>query len=191
MQGFSYTAQMKPENDPRRLHLSSFAQAGGQLLGEERLAHFERLIAETQGVGPEARVHFSAHGEMRLGGDGVQQVWLRLSAQAALALTCQRCLGPAEVTVEFAREFRFVATEELAAVEDEVCEEDVLVISRAFNLLELIEDELLMALPIAPMHDTCPVPVQLQAADVDFDQGEDESPNPFAVLQQLKRNGPH
>jgi uncharacterized metal-binding protein YceD (DUF177 family) len=31
----------------------------------------------------------------------------------------------------------------------------------------------------------------LQAADADFDQGEDESPNPFAVLQQLKRNGPH
>ncbi len=182
---------MKPQNDPRRLHLSSFAQAGGQLLGDERLAHFERLIAETQGVGAETRVHYCAQGEMRLGGDGANQVWLRLTAHAMLALTCQRCLGPAEVEVEFARDFRFVATEDQAAVEDELCEEDVLVISRAFNLLELIEDELLMALPIAPMHDTCPVPVQLQAADDDFDLGEEEKPNPFAVLQQLKRNGPH
>jgi len=85
---------MKPQNDPRRLHLSSFAQAGGQLLGDERLAHFERLIAETQGVGAETRVHYCAQGEMRLGGDGANQVWLRLTAHAMLALTCQRCLGP-------------------------------------------------------------------------------------------------
>ena len=182
---------MKPENDPRRLNLSSFAKASGHLLGEERLAHFERLIAETQGVGAETRVHFCADGEMRVGADGTHQVWLRLSAQARLALTCQRCLGPAEVAVEFARAFRFVASEEQAALEDEVCDEDVLVISRAFNLPELIEDELLMALPVAPMHDTCPQPVQLQVADADFDHGEDEKPNPFAVLQQLKRNGPH
>lgn len=182
---------MKPEHDPRRLNLSSFAQTGGRLMGEERLAHFERLIAETQGIGAETRVHFCAQGELRVGGDGAHQVWLDLSAQSMLALTCQRCLGPAEVQVEFARAFRFVANEDQAAVEDEHCEEDVLVISRAFNLLELIEDELLMALPIAPMHDVCPVPVRLQIEDPDFNPGEDEKPNPFAVLQQLKRNGPH
>lgn len=182
---------MKPENDPRRLHLSSFAHANGQLLGDERLAHFGRLIAETRGVGAETRVHYVAHGEIRVGGDGGNQVWLRLSARATLALTCQRCLGLAEIAVDFARAFRFVATEDQAAVEDELCEEDVLVISRAFNLLELIEDELLMALPIAPMHDTCPMPVQLEAVDADFDHGEDEKPNPFAVLQELKYKRPH
>lgn len=182
---------MKTENDPRRLNLSSFAQKGGQLLGEERLAHFERLIAETHGVGAESRVHFCARGELRVGADGAQQVWMHLSAQAVLALTCQRCLGPTEVPVEFAREFRFVANEDQAAAEDEICEEDVLVISRAFDLLELVEDELLMALPIAPMHGVCPVPVRFQAVDSDFDLDKDEKPNPFAVLQQLKRNGAH
>ena len=182
---------MKQEYDPRHLNLSFFAHAHGQLMGEERLAHFERLIAEVRGVGAETRVHFCATGETRAGGDATPQVWLNLSAQVLVALTCQRCLGPAEVPVEFARAFRFVASEEQAELEDEACEEDVLVISRAFNLFELIEDELLMAMPIAPMHEVCPVPVQLQVADPDFESDEEEKPNPFAVLQQLKRNGPH
>jgi len=136
-------------------------------------------------------VHFSADGEVRHAANNVPQVWLRLSAQAVLALTCQRCLGPAEISVEVDRKFRFVANEEQAALEDEASEEDVLVISRAFNALDLLEDELLMALPVAPMHSVCPTAVKLSVADEDFDSAEEEKPNPFAVLQQLKRNGPH
>jgi len=182
---------MKQEYDPRRLNLSAFAQANGHLVGEQRLAHFERLLSETRGIGGETRVHFSADGEVRHAANNVPQVWLRLSAQAVLALTCQRCLGPAEISVEVDRKFRFVANEEQAALEDEASEEDVLVISRAFNALDLLEDELLMALPVAPMHSVCPTAVKLSVADEDFDSAEEEKPNPFAVLQQLKRNGPH
>ena len=35
-------------------------------------------------------------------------------------------------------------------------EEDLLALSREFDLHELIEDELLMALPVVPKHDECP-----------------------------------
>jgi uncharacterized protein len=85
------------------------------------------------------------------------------------------------------RAFRFVASEEQAELEDEESEEDVLVLSRDFNLLELIEDELLMALPVVPKHEVCPAPVKLQAQDADFDEAAPEQkPNPFAILQQLK-----
>ena len=79
------------------------------------------------------------------------------------------------------------ATEELAAIEDEESEEDVLVLSRNFNLAELVEDELLMALPVAPKHEVCPKPVKLSVADADFAEEPEEKPNPFAVLQQLKK----
>ena len=65
----------------------------------------------------------------------------------------------------------------------------MLVLTRDFDLLELLEDELLMALPVVPKHDVCPQSVKLQAVDADFVEPEDRKPNPFAVLQQL-RNKP-
>ena len=82
-----------------------------------------------------------------------------------------------------------MATEELAESEDEASDEDVMVLSRDFNLLELIEDELLMALPVVPKHEVCPDPVTLQVADPDVVEEASEKPNPVAVLQQLKNKG--
>jgi uncharacterized protein len=181
---------MKHDFDPHHLNLKAFAQSQGQLTGDERLALFKRLLEETRGLGAETRVHFSAQGEMRQDGADQEQVWLTLTAEVVLSLECQRCLGLADITVSVERAFRFVATEALAEVEDEDSEEDVLVISRAFNLLELIEDELLMALPIAPMHETCPQPVQFIAADPDFEENVADRPNPFAALAQLKNKKP-
>jgi uncharacterized protein len=178
---------MKHDFDARHLNIDTFAQSAGDLEGAEPLARFDRLLAEAQGVGPDTVVHFHAQGMVRPGGGASQQVWLVLNAQVDLPQTCQRCLGPVAVPVSFKREFRFVATEELAAAEDEASEEDVLVLARDFNLLELVEDELLMALPVVPKHDVCPEPVRLQVADPDFVEAAVEKPNPFAVLEQLKR----
>ncbi len=86
------------------------------------------------------------------------EIWLHLRADAVLPLTCQRCLGPVEVALAVDRSFRFVADEELAAAEDELAEEDVLALSRSFDLVELVEDELLMEMPLAPRHEVCPDP---------------------------------
>jgi uncharacterized protein len=65
----------------------------------------------------------------------------------------------------------------------------VLVLAKTFNLLELVEDELLMAMPPVAKHDVCPKAVKLQAVDADFAEEPTEKPNPFAVLQQLKDKG--
>jgi uncharacterized protein len=178
---------MKQDFNARHLNLVAFAQAGGQLVGEECMDQFERLLNETHGLSAEKTpVHFSARGEVRHDASAVEQVWMQLSAQTILPMTCQRCLELADIAVEFERAFRFVGNESQAALEDESCDEDVLVLSRAFNLLELVEDELLLALPIAPMHLVCPQAVKLQLADADFEDLSAEKPNPFAVLQQLK-----
>ncbi len=178
---------MKTDYDPRNVHVMAFAKAGDQLFADERLMRFERLMDETQGLGGEAPLYYHAQGGLRTDAAGVAEAWITLDAKATLPLTCQRCLGPVEVEVAFQREFRFVATEELAAIEDEESDEDVLVLSRNFNVAELVEDELLMVLPVAPKHDVCPSVVKLQAVDADFDATEPDKPNPFAVLQQLKK----
>ena len=105
--------------------------------------------------------------------------------QVEIDLVCQRCLEPVTTQVQFDREFRFVESEEAAFAQDEDSEEDLLVSSPQFDLLELVEDELLMALPVSPKHDKCPGDLKLSAADADFEATR-ERPNPFAKLAQLK-----
>jgi len=175
------------EINPQHLHVAAFARSAGRYAGEERLAHFQRLVEETKGVGSENYVIYSAQGEIRTDAAGQSEVWLQLEGSVTLSLVCQRCLGPVDVDVAFERSFRFVATEELAEVEDEESEEDVLVLSRDFNLLELLEDELLMAMPPAPLHDQCPVAIKMQVVDANFEAAEQSQPHPFSVLSALKK----
>jgi uncharacterized protein len=49
----------------------------------------------------------------------------------------------------------------------------------------LVEDELLMALPMVPMHDTCPESIQTQYESPHFE----DKPHPFAALARLKEKG--
>jgi uncharacterized protein len=178
---------MKHDYDMQHFNVLAFAKADDHWVGEARLAQFARLMTESHGLGGDAVVQFEAQGTLRLDASGAESAWLHVSAQVAVPLTCQRCLGPVEVPLDFERDYRFVETEATAEAQDEVSEEDVLAISRDFNLLELIEDELLMELPPVPKHGECPVPIQFQAADADFCDELAEKPNPFAVLGQLKK----
>lgn len=176
---------MLKEFTPQRLDVQAFAEEGAQLQGSARLADMPRLLAEVEGRGPDLAVRWRARGEL-LDPHHVQpQVWLHLEADTVLPLTCQRCLLPVDTPVSFERAFRFVADESTAEAEDELAEEDVLALSRAFDLPGLVEDELLLELPLVPRHEVCPEPVKMRAADPDF-EAEPERPNPFAVLGQLK-----
>jgi uncharacterized protein len=94
------------------------------------------------------------------------------------------------VPVAIERAFRFVASEEEAAAQDDDAEEDLLVLSREFNLAELIEDELVLDVPLIPRHEVCPTPVKLATADADFEASTTDKPNPFAVLAQLQGKKP-
>ena len=142
---------------PRRLSVTSFAQNAEHLQGNDRLADYRRLVAEAAAIADDGAVRWSADGEMRSPSGGTRQPWLHLAADTALPMTCQRCLEPVFVSLSADRWFRFVADEATAELEDEAAEEDVLAIDEALNLRELIEDELLLALPVVPMHEQCPV----------------------------------
>ena len=178
--------------NPDRLDMRAFAQAGAQLAVEEPLSQFDRLLAEVPpGADPAGgAVSWVAQAELRPGARGAEaSVWLHLQAHAQLPLACQRCLAPVPVALDVDRWFRFVADEATAAEEDEDSEEDVLALEPRPNLRELIEDELLMELPLVPMHDTCPQPVVMAAGAIDDAPDADTPPrkNPFAELARLKK----
>lgn len=169
------------------LPVTAFAQAHAALQGTVPLARLERLLQEDRAASADTPVHYTLEGAMQTDAAGAAEPWLHLRAHTRITLTCQRCLEDALLEVEFDRRFRFVATEALAEIEDEESEEDVLVQSGAFDALELLEDELLMALPLVPRHTVCPVPVRLHTQDEDFD-APPEKPHPFAVLEKLKKD---
>ena len=111
-------------------------------------------------------------------------MWLHLAADVRLALCCQRCLGPVEETVGVDHALRFVHGEAQAAELDAELEDDVLALERWTDLRELIEDELLLALPLVPRHETCPTPLPVPQDD----EPEPEVPaHPFASLASLKK----
>ena len=95
-------------------------------------------------------------------------------------------MQPMEETVTVDRTFRFAPDEATAARLDEELEEDVLVCSRHFDLLDLVEDELIMALPLAPRHAACQSVTPLGGPSA----ASDSPPHPFAALQQLKKTPP-
>ena len=177
---------MTKDHSPNRLDIKAFVQSGTRLTGHDSLLKYERLAQEAQGLHPDLHVDWQAMGELRAEAGETGQPWLHLQAQALLPMVCQRCMGPVDMPLEVDRSFRFVSDEATAEALDDDTEEDLLALSREFDLHALIEDELLMSLPVVPRHAECPEQVPMQAQDADFEAASAEKPNPFAALAGLR-----
>jgi uncharacterized protein len=176
---------MKRVLDPLRLDVEAACRAAATLQGEWPIAVLERLLASAHPESPPAAgatIEWSARAEHRSAAGGAAQCWLHLRAAGRIDLVCQRCLGPVPTELRAERSFAFVHGEEQAAALDAEIEDDVLALTRSLNLRELVEDELLLSMPLVPRHEVCPDPPVLEhPGDID-----DERPNPFASLRGLR-----
>jgi uncharacterized protein len=180
----AYTLAMKaPALEVRHLDVAKMAESGETLAALTPLTDLPRLC---EAAAPEApptaadTLDWHARGESRQVG-GEAQVWLHIEAAARLHLTCQRCLQPAELRLQAQRSFRFVNDEAQAEALDADSEEDILALSPDFDLLALLEDEMLLAITLVPAHEHCPQPLIAPK-----EPPEEEKPNPFAALAALK-----
>ena len=173
--------------DPAKLDVEAFAKAGAHLEGSWPVKQLARLAASTVSPAETECVSWNARGELKVLRGKQSEVWLHLAASAQVMLECQRCLAPVGATVDARRSFLFVHGETTAAELDTDSEDDVLALTRALDLLELIEDELLLALPLVPRHEACPAP--LPTGETEASPEEGEPPHPFAALAALKRGG--
>lgn len=190
--------------NPRRLDVQAFARSKGVLGGTWGAEMLTRLQDDPTNVSAASAlpVTWEAEGLWHQPLGGEPEIRLHLRAQATVRQTCQRCLQGLPLSLSVDRLFRFVADEAQAAALDDDSEEDVLPLDRSWDLLELLEDELIMALPLVPRHEVCPEPLPLatappppvgeahQAASVEPLAPLQERRNPFAVLAQLKRKPP-
>jgi len=178
---------MKPRaHDPRCLDVAAFAAEGAEAQGRWPLAGFGRLVDDHPAEAPPVHgdVTWRVHGVREAASGAEPRVWLELDARATVVRRCQRCLHPVSLPLHVERRLRFVDEEAQAAQLDLDSEDDVLALERALDLHALIEDELLLALPMVPRHDACTPP----AGDATPPAAEaaGERPHPFAVLGEWR-----
>ncbi|MCA0177922.1 MAG: DUF177 domain-containing protein [Proteobacteria bacterium] len=169
-----------PSSDPLKLDVQALAEQGGSLAGAWPLAELPRLADSVLQGTP---VNWRLQGELRQLPGGAPEIWLGLAAETEVALTCQRCLEPVSEHLAVDRWLRFVAGgEEAAAALDAEMEDDVLALRPRMNARELVEDELLLALPLVPRHAVCP-----QSLPAGADTAAPATQRPFEALASLKR----
>ena len=170
--------------DPRRLDVAAFVDAGGELAGEWTQAELSRLVAGTvPGDTVPAGVRWRVRGAREaLEGAGMQPA-LRLDAGTEVVLECQRCLQPMSVPLQVERRLFLVAGEDTAETLDADSDDDVLALTPSVDLRALVEDELLLALPLVPRHDACTLPLPAGVSD---SPEEAEAAHPFAALAALR-----
>ena len=146
-----------------------FAEKNLEIAGQIEVSSCERLL-ELLNVSSEniADIRYKLIGTAKK----QQLPNLNLSIDAKLPVLCQRCLAP--MRLDFALTFDYVISAEAPTEANESDEVDWLEASPTMNVNELIEDELLIAMPIAPKHDNGCAPASTQSG---------EKPNPFAVLK--------
>jgi len=168
------------------LDVRAFARTVGMLAGSAPLSIFERVAHDCHGNIAAVEVSWSARGQLRRDEAGQAQVWLHLQANTEAPLTCQRCLDIVHIALVVDQQFRFVADEETAVKQDDEAAEDLLVLGADLNLHELVEDELVLAMPLIAHHEVCPTPPALSVQDAQFDLPADK-PNPFAALAAIRK----
>ncbi len=163
---------------PDRLDLMATAAAGRILQGRIPLARLERALPALMPSAGELQV------VLELGKDTDGTHYLAGSLQGDVVLTCQRCLG--EMILPLDVEFRLGLIRDEAAINDLSDWYDPLVVTaEPADVADILSDEVLLALPIVPLHgesEECSGLLKRYQPPA-----ENQRENPFAVLAGLKQ----
>lgn len=168
---------------PKRVSLDKWADIGFNWQGEMMPADFERLQAMLSDEQEQSAIKITAalarsSNVLSLNFDLTGSVWL----------TCQRCLQPVNVELTGSHNIALLEDEGQIGLLDE--DDDHLLLEEvAFKdghdtylpLERLIEDEILLKIPLSPKHDDCEMEVE-QVGEIE----EFEEESPFAALAALK-----
>jgi uncharacterized protein len=176
-QAFIIPRLMQAPPLPDRINPWQLAAENGRLNGELNLAGLPRLAAMPNHAGGTVSVTLVAGTD----GQGVRFIKGRL--RTGVELVCQRCLGPLRLPLEVVISLGLVRGEaEFDRLPDEY--EPLLVPEGGIAVADLVEDELLLALPRIPRHEDardCEAHGYRTSDRVEQDQ-------PFATLASLLRD---
>ncbi|SDB90963.1 YceD family protein [Acinetobacter boissieri] len=181
---------MSANTFPAHIEPFKWAEQGFTWSGTLPLSRFARIARETVGSVEHQPVQINC----KLSMDAyLRLVWLDANIEAKAPMTCQRCLEVVEIEL--------ASTVHLALVEDESLIErldedaDFVVLGEGessskgsfdepaiVDLLTLLEDELLLLVPLSPKHHAC----EHKHRPTEQDIVEEKRDNPFDVLAGLK-----
>ncbi|MBV1870090.1 MAG: DUF177 domain-containing protein [Gammaproteobacteria bacterium] len=143
-----------------------------------------RLREELSSVSPDVDV---AHVELAFQRDPQGYVLASGSIRAKGGVVCQRCLGTIPVLLDTPISWAFIVNEETSC--DVPRAYDVIVVEEeSVSLYDLVEDELILALPPIPMHaeGQCAAPNYVSPNEEQIERSE-EKKNPFEVLSEIRK----
>jgi uncharacterized protein len=137
----------------------AFARGRRELLGRIESDRLGRVVEA--GAATADGVRWSAVGSTGRDAHDRLREFLTIRVDFTPILRCARCLEPMTLApIAAESRFRFAATEDQAAREDrEEADCDVIAHDPALDLGALIEDEVLLSLPMLAAHDQCPDPL--------------------------------
>lgn len=169
---------------PKHIAFDKWADLGFIWQGAVPVATFERLVGQIGNTGKNDDI-----GVTLTFGRQDKILWLTYEVKALLSVPCQRCLE--SLVVDVSGQYRMAILENdskisyLQALDetadyvllDEVCPDE----KKMLPVADLLEDELLLALPLSPRHDDCEM-----LTDSVGEVADEPTENPFAILASLK-----
>ena len=167
--------QLPKEIDPFR-----YAQSGLKLAGELQVSKMPRLsgaLHHDDGV-VSVEMHFDV--------DETGTPYLRAKFTASLTLICERCMEAMLLPVTAECLLAIVQNEHKIEGLAEQYEPWLIDSNEPVKISSLVEDELILALPLVPRHDFDCLPAEAWQSGEEEVEVEEKPISPFAVLSALK-----
>ena len=169
---------------PEHISLDKWADTGFEWSGEVDPNSFERLATTLSAEHDQSNTQLNAELYRRN-----NVLHLAFTLKGDIWLTCQRCLQP--IAIDLSDDYNIALLENDSQVRLINEEQDYLLLDeivteqspeRLLPFKRLVEDEILLKIPMAPKHDDCEMSVE-QFGEI---PEEEENENPFAALASLK-----
>ncbi len=170
-----YSSAMSMSTLPKQVEPRRLAEQAGSLQGTLPVAGMERLVSLLQTDAGEVRCQLDFTRDV----EGLVTITTDLST--SVQLQCQRCLSNVDVAIEANAVLSPVSTDDEAANLPERYEA-LMLEGDTVTLSDMIEDEIILQLPIIAMHEEQECSVKI----ANNEQSSEEKPNPFQVLADLK-----
>lgn len=159
--------------------LGQFCRKTQQCEGRIKVADLERLSVACASKSGE--LQWTVAGKITPSG----HPQLDLTVKGRIDLMCQRCLEAFSFDLDSKAAIILAGSEEEADEIEDALEDDdpteVIVGGEKTDILVLVEDEVLLTIPLSPRHDICPDTSRLVFGE--------KRESPFAVLKNLKTDG--
>lgn len=155
----------------------AFTQQSDALSGEVSIQDLDERVWSPDLLVRDTNVTYRLEG----GIDRWQRPYLLLSVQGQLPLQCQRCMQTVDFVLD--EQVHVVLFDDETQLDEAMLADETLegmLLENELDVLSLVEDQLLMALPFAPRHEHCE---QGDRASINMDKH-----NPFAMLAGLKKS---